>query len=166
MWAVKTKNYCRQLRDRIFGKIAENFSINRYWIQNHIANCPRCQQRLAQLGRIELAMSLLKSQPHNIDLLKRTNTQAIGVLQHSVRNTAKAENLRNVRPDLSILERCSKYKRSIGSVAACIAIAFIMKGSVFFSAQKFENRSQKAVENYYASNAGEDIARDVFKTNA
>jgi len=166
MWAAKTKNYCRQLRDRIFGKLAESFTIDRYWIQNHIENCPRCQRRLARLGKAELAITLLKSTCHSLDLLKRANTQAIGVLQHSVRNTAKAEHLRNIRPDLSVIEKCSKYKRSIGSIAACIAVAFILRGSIFFAAQKFENRSQKAVEHYYASNAGEDIARDVFKTNA
>ena len=165
MWAAKGKNHCRQLRDRVLRLLAESFSIDRYWIQNHIANCPRCQRRVAHLGRVELAISLLKSQPHRLDLLMRANTQAIGVLKHSLRTATKAEHLRNVRPDLSIIERCARYKRSIGNVAACIAVAVIMKGGVFLSAQKFENRGQQAVENYYASNAGEDIARDIFKTN-
>ncbi|MGA2094521.1 MAG: hypothetical protein ABSH16_14140 [Sedimentisphaerales bacterium] len=166
MWAAKGKNYCRQLRNRVFRLLANSFTLDQCWIQNHIANCPRCQKRMANLGKVELAISLLKSQPHDIDLLRRANTQAIGVLKHSTRTMAKAEQLRNVRPDLNIFEKCSKYKRPIGNVAACIAIAFLAKSGLFNSAQKFETGGHKALEHYYASNAGEDIARDIFTTNA
>ena len=166
MWAAKAKNYCRQLRDRVLRLLADSFTLDRHWIQNHIANCPRCQRRLARLGKVELAISLLKSQPHSLDLLMRANTQAIGVLKHCLRTTAKAEHLRNIRPDLSIIERCSRYKHSFANAAACIAIAVLMKSSAFSSAKMFESKGQKAVEHYYASNAGEDIARDIFTTNA
>ena len=166
MWAAKGKNYCRQLRDRVLMLLADSFSLDRHWMQNHIANCPRCQRRLAHLGKVELAISLLKSQPHNLNLLMRANTQAIGVLKHCLRTTAKAEHLRNIRPDLSIIERCARYKNSFASVAACIVIAVLIKGSAFSSAKMFESKGKKAVENYYASNAGEDIARDIFTKNA
>ena len=164
MWAAKGKNYCRQIRDRVFRKLADSFTLDRHWIQNHVANCPRCQRRLAGLGRVELAISLLKSQPHRLDLLMRANTQAVGVLKHSLRTTAKAEQLRNARPEQNIIERFSGYKRPLVNAAACIAIALIMKGGTFLSAQEIENRGQKAMEHYYASNAGEDIARDIFST--
>jgi hypothetical protein len=166
MWAAKGKNYCRQLRDRALRLLANSFSLDRQWMQNHIANCPRCQRRLAYLGKVELAMSLLKSQPHNLTLLMRANTQAIGVLKHCIRTTAKAEQLRNIRPDLSIMERCARYKNAFASAAACIVIAFLIKGSAFSSARFFESKGQKAVEHYYASNAGEDITRDIFTKNA
>lgn len=166
MWAAKGKSYCKQLGDRVIRLLADGFNPNRLWIQNHIANCPRCQRRLAHLGKVELAISLLKSQPHNLNLLMRANTQAIGVLKHSLRTTTKAELLRNIRPDLSIIERCAKYKNSFASVAACIVIAILIKGGAFSSAKIFESKSQEAVEHYYASNAGEDIARDIFTTNA
>jgi hypothetical protein len=166
MWAVKEKNYCRQLRDRAFRLLAASFSPDRHWIQNHIVNCPRCQRRLAHLGKVELALSLLKSQPHNLNLLMRANTQAIGVLKHCLRATTKAEHLRNARPDLSIIERCSRYKQSFANAAACIVIAVLMKSSTFSSAQTFETKGRKAVEHYYASQAGEDIARDIFTTHA
>jgi hypothetical protein len=166
MWASKGKNHCRQIKDRVLRLLAESFSLDRYWIQNHIANCPRCQRRLAHLGKVELAMSLLKSRPHNLSLLMRANTQAIGVLKHCLRTTPKAEHLRTIRPDLSIIERFAGYKHALAGVAACIVIAFVMKYGAFSSAKMLESKGQKAVEHYYASNAGEDIAHDIFTTNA
>jgi hypothetical protein len=164
MWAAKGKNYCRQLREWISRKLAESLSLNRSWIQNHIANCPRCQKRLAELGKVELALMLLKCQPHRLDLLMRANTQAISVLKHGLRNLPKAEKLRNAIPDLSFIEKCSKYKRPIVNVAACIFIAIIMKAGTFLSASQLESRGRKSMEHYYAVNAGEDIARDIFST--
>jgi hypothetical protein len=141
-------------------------SIDQNWVRNHIANCPRCQRRIIRLGKVELAISLLKSKPHDLDLLMRANTQAIGVLKHGLRTTTRAEYLRNVRPEPSILERCSKYKHSFANAAACIAIAVLMKSSAFSSAKTFERQSRKAVEHYYTSQVGEDIARDIFTTHA
>jgi hypothetical protein len=96
MWVVKKNNPCRQLIDRALRLLAESFSLDRRWIQNHIATCPRCQRRLARLGKVELAITLLKSRPHGLDLLMRANTQAIGVLKHSLRATTKAEYLRQL----------------------------------------------------------------------
>ena len=109
---------------------------------------------------------MLKSQPHTLNLLMRANTQAIGVLKHCLRTTARAEHLRNARPDLNVIERCARYKNSFANVAACIIIAVLMKNGAFSSAKMFETKGQKAVEHYYASNAGEEIASGIFTTNA
>ncbi len=166
MWVVKKKNYCRQLKDIMYQLLTDRFDVDRHWVRNHIANCPRCQRRIMRLGKIELAISLLKSQPHNLDLLMRANTQAIGVLKHSLRTTTRAEHLRNIRPEPGILERCSRYKHPLANAAACIAIAALLKSSAFSSAQTFETKSRKAVEHYYASQVGKDIADDIFTTNA
>jgi hypothetical protein len=67
---------------------------------------------------------------------------------------------------LGVLEKLLKYKRSLVNCAACIVIAVLMKNSVFNSAKTFETKGHKAIEQYYASRAGEDIARDIFSTNA
>ncbi len=166
MWAAKEKSRCRQLIDKALRLLAGSISPDRQWIQNHIANCPRCQRRLARLGKVELAISLLKSRPHSLDLLMRANTQAIGVLKHGLRTTARAEKLRNTHPDLGILEKFLKYKHSLANCAACIAVAVLMKNSAFYSAKTFETKGHKAVEHYYVSHVGEDIARDIFTTNA
>lgn len=166
MRAIKVENYCRQLKGLINRFLVEKFMLDRRWVRNHIADCPRCQRRVMLLGKVELAISLLKSQPHRLDLLKRANTQAIGVLKHSLRTTTKARLLRNVCPEPGIFERCARYKRSFANAAACIAIAVLLKSGAFSSAQVFESKGRKAVEHYYASQAGEDIARDIFTKQA
>ena len=70
-------NKCRQIRQWLYDAIKSRLGIEADWAQNHIANCPRCQQRLASLGKVNLALSVIKNQPHNLDLLSRANTQAI-----------------------------------------------------------------------------------------
>ena len=164
MWVMKKKNYCKQIKDMMYRLLADRFNIDQNWVRNHITDCPRCRRRIMRLGKVELALSLLKSQPHNLDLLMRANTQAIGVLKHSLRTTTRAELLRNARPEPGILERCSRYKHSFANAAACIAIAALMNSNAFSSAKTFESKGRKVVEHYYASRVGEDIARDIFKT--
>jgi hypothetical protein len=41
-----------------------------------------------------------------------------------------------------------------------------MKVSVFSSGSKFQAQSQKAVENYYAKNIGDDLTREIFSNQA
>ena len=166
MFIYKKDNRCRRLREW-FGKlIAEKLILNRRWIQNHIETCPKCRQRIAQFGRVDFALSLLKSEPHSIELLMRANTQAISVLKHTLRKSAQAGKLRQAKPEPSILEVCAKYKRPLFNAAACIIIAILMKVSVFSSGSKFQAQSQKAVENYYAKNIGDDLAREIFSNQA
>ena len=166
MWVVKKKNYCKQLKVLMYQLLTDKFSVDRHWVRNHIANCPRCQRRIMRLGKVELAISLLKSQPHELDLLMRANTQAIGVLKHSLRTTTRAEHLRNARPEPGILERCSRYKHPLANAAACITIAVLMNSNAFSSAKTFESEGRKVVEHYYASQVGKDIADDIFTTHA
>ena len=166
MVIVNKDNCCRRLRNWFGRLIADKLTLDRHWIQDHIANCPRCQQRITHLGRVDLALSLLRSEPHTLDLLMRANTQAIGVLKHALRESAKAEKLRQVRPEPGILDVCAKYKRPLVNAAACIIIALLMKVSVFSSGGRFENQSRKAVENYYVKNVGDDLAREIFTTHA
>lgn len=92
----------------------------------------------------------------------RANTQAIGVLKHSVRNAPKARRLKTMLPEPKLFERYSKYKSSIANVAACIAILFLMKTGVFSSMDKFQTEGQKVIKQYYASRVGEEIANEIF----
>jgi hypothetical protein len=166
MWVVKKKNYCKQLKILTYKLLTDGFNVDQHWVRNHIANCPRCQRRIMRLGKVELAISLLKSQPHDLDLLMRANTRAIGVLKRSLRTTTRAEHLRNAHPEPGILERCSRYKHPLANAAACIAIAALINSSTFSSAKTFESKSRKVVEHYYTSHVGKDIAGDIFTTHA
>jgi hypothetical protein len=162
MRSVNINNKCQRIRTWLYKVIENRIGIGAGWVQNHIAGCPRCQQRLASVGKVALAISIIKSQPHNLDLWMRANTKAIGVLKHSLRNCPKAEKLKAVLPEPKLFEKCFKYKNSIANTAACIAIVFLMQVGVFSSMSNFQSESQKIVRHYYASQAGEDLADEIF----
>jgi hypothetical protein len=157
-----SSNKCRRIRAWLHNIISSHLGLDAHWIQNHIVNCPRCHRRLVSAGKVNLALSVMKSQPHKLDLLMRANTQAINVLKHSLRREPKAQKLRVMRPEPKLFERCSKYTHSTANVAACIAILLLMKIGIFSSMDKFQTQGQKVVEHYYASQVGEDLADEVF----
>jgi hypothetical protein len=107
-------------------------------------------------------MSLLKSQPHSVDLLKRANTQAIAVLKHSLQQAPEAVKLKAILPEPKLLERCRVYDRSITNVAACIAVLLFTKIGVFSFMENFQNQGQQVIKQYYISQVGEDLANEIF----
>ncbi len=157
-------NKCRQIRGWLRNVIKSHLGLDADWVRNHIVNCSRCHRRLVNVGKVNLAFSIMKSQPHKLDLLMRANTQAIGVLRHSLRTAPKARKLRVMHPEPKLFEKCSKYTHSTANVAACIAILLLMKIGIFSSMDKFQNQGQRVVEKYYASQVGEDLANEVFST--
>jgi hypothetical protein len=163
---IKMKNIkticCKDIRTTIGRVISSLVSLDAAWVQNHIANCPKCQRRLASLGKVYLALSLLKSRPHQLDLLKTANMQTIDTLAHSVRHTSKAEKLRKAQPELKLYERLSPLKSSIVNTAACFAILFLLKTGVFHSMNKFQSDGQKAMQNYFEKQLGHDLSDEIF----
>ncbi len=161
---MKFKNTicCKDIRSRLNKIVSSLISMDAAWVQNHIANCPKCQRRLASLGKVYLAMSLLKSQPHQLDLLKAANVQTIDTLGHSVRNTAKAEKLKLARPDIKFIEKIAPLKNSIGNVAACFVILFLLKTGIFTSIEKFQTNGEKALQNYYEKQLGQEYSDEIF----
>jgi hypothetical protein len=157
-----SSNKCRRIRAWLHNIISSHLGNDADWIQNHIVNCPRCHRRLVSVGKVNLALSVMKSQPHKLDLLMRANNQAINVLKHSLRREPKARKLRVMRPEPKLFERWSKYTHSTANVAACIAILLLMKIGIFSSMDEFQNQGQKVIKHYYASQVGEDLADEVF----
>ncbi len=158
----KTKNNCKTIRAWLFKLINSRIGLNADWVRNHIAHCPRCRKRLALVGKVELALSVIKSQPHSLDLLMRANAQAIGVLKHSLRNTPKAQKLKAVLPEPKLLEACGKYKHSLANAVACLAVLFLMKIGIFSSMEKFQTQGSRAVKNYYTTHVGQEMADEIF----
>lgn len=155
-------NKCRQIRHWLYDAIKSRLGIEADWAQNHIANCPRCQQRLASLGKVNLALSVIKNQPHNLDLLSRANTQAIGVLKNSLRNSQKAEILKAALPKPTLFCRYRRYASPAAHMAACITILLLAKTGIFASMDKVQTKGLETVKLYYSSQAGQDIADEVF----
>jgi len=163
MKTININNKCKQIRALLYKTIGNRFSFNGDWVQNHIVNCPRCQRRFAAIGKVNLALSSIKSQPHNLDLLTHANTQAISVLKHSLRDAPKAHKLENILPEPKKMEKWGKYTRSVANVAACITILVLMKIGVFTSMVKFQTEGKSVIKQYYTNHIGSDMADEIFQ---
>ena len=159
---IKTNNKCRQIRAWLYTTFNRRFGPEADWLNDHIMHCPRCQRRLISCSKVNLAISFMKSQPHNLDLLMRANAQAVGVLKHSLRHEPKARELERKLPDPGLIERCGKYGHYIANLAACFLILLLMKIGVFSSMDNFQNHGQKAIRQYYSRQIGEDLANEIF----
>lgn len=157
-------NKCGRIRAWLRRAVASRFSLDANWVQKHIADCPKCRRRLAAVSKVNLALSMIKSQPHNLDLLKRANTQALGVLKHSLRHAPKARMLKAARPEPKLFEKCRKYAHSTANAAACITIICLMKTGIFSYMDNVQSQGQEVVKQYYASQIGQDMADDIFST--
>jgi len=157
------KNMCGQVRQRLAESIASRIAAQPDWIARHITDCPKCRRRLSGFNRVSLALWLMKSRPHRLDLLSRANSQAIGVLGRSLRSLPKADRLRAARPAPKPAERCARYTSAVANAAACAAMLLLMRLGVFSSMVKFQDAGEQAVKQYYAQHLGEDMADDVFR---
>ncbi len=155
-------NKCRRIRSWLHRIIEKRIGFDTPWIRDHVANCPRCQKRLAAIGRVTFALSAIKSNAHSLGLLQRANTQAIGVLKHSLREGPKADLLREALPKPKLLERLGTYKNSVANIAACLIILCLMKVGVFSSMDCVQTQGSKIVKQYYANRAGQDLADEIF----
>jgi hypothetical protein len=162
MKTENTKSNCKSVRTRLSDIINSYVGFNSNWLRKHITSCPRCQKRLADFGRVNLALSLIKSHPHRLDLWMRANTQTISVLKHSLRNMPKAQKLKSIKPEPSLIEKSRKYRSSIVNAAACLAVLFLMKTGVFSSMNKVQTGGTNAMRTYYATRVGTDIADEIF----
>jgi len=159
---MKLNNRCRRIRTWLYAAMNRRFGPEASWLHNHIMYCPRCQRRLVSCGKVNLALSFMKSQPLALDLLMRANTQAIAVLKHSLRREPKAQKLERKLPEPKLLERCSHYGHSVVNLAACILILFLMKIGVFSSMGNLQTQGQKVIKQYYVKQVGGDLADEIF----
>ena len=149
---------CRSIRNLLFAVLR----LDSEWVQSHIANCPRCQKRLARTSKVNIAIMLIKNQPHKLDLLSRANEKTVAVLQHSIRNSSKADRLKKALPKPTVFTRLSRYRYAAANIAACVAILLMIKTGIFPSVERFQNDSKGALKYYYTVQAGEEVADEIF----
>lgn len=159
-------NRCKRFRNWLYSALGSHINPEAAWLQNHIARCPRCRKRLISRGKVDLALSFIKSQPLNLSLLMRANEQAIGVLKHSLREAPKADKLRKVKPEPKLVERLYKHLQPVGNMAACAAILFMMKTGIFSSMNDLQNKGQKVIRQYYVNRVGEDLTEEIFPSDS
>ena len=154
-------NSCKQIRSRprLWSALKER-AFRR--LTDHIATCPRCRKRLAMANRVELAMSLLKSQRHDLDLLARANAKAINVLKHPLRNAPQSTQLRRSKPDCTWLEKKGFVIEKILNVAACLFVIAMIRMGVTSSFVDVQSKGKTALHNYYARNLDSQTANELF----
>ncbi len=162
MKTKKANKSCRAIRNWLGSIMSNSIGLDADWVQKHIAGCPRCQRRLASTGKVHLALSIIKSRPHKLDLLMRANLGALKMLKHSLRDCPKAQKLKRTLPAPKMSEKLLGYRNSIANVAACIAILFLMKTGVFSFMNEVDSQGRKVVKQYYVTQAGEDLANEIF----
>ena len=159
---VKANNECSRIRAWLFTAMSSRFGPDTDWLQNHISKCLRCLRRFVSGGKVNLTLSFMKTQPHRLDLLMRANAQAIGVLNHCLRQAPRARQLRTILPEPKLMERCGKYGYSAAILVVCISILLLMKISVFSSMDKFHTEAQKVNKQYYTRQVGQYLADEIF----
>ncbi len=155
-------NKCKRIRSWLHTAVSSRLGSEAGWLQSHVASCPRCRRRLASWGKVDLALSFIKAQPHRLDLLMRANAQAIGVLKHSLREAPKAQVLKSVLPQPKPLEKYGRYGHSVANFAACATILILMKVGVFSSMDSFQTEGQKAIKQSSGWQIGQALADAVF----
>ena len=158
----KVINKCRQIRDGMQKSILGRIGLDKGWLAEHIANCPKCQGRIASIGKVDLAMSLVKTQTHKMDLLMRANAQALKMLKHSLRDCPKADKLRATYSRPNWIIRNHRYISSITSTAACFAILLLLKCGIFTSMETSQRQGKETVKQYYAKHLDQDTMNDIF----
>ncbi|MBN1508392.1 MAG: hypothetical protein JW955_16200 [Sedimentisphaerales bacterium] len=153
---------CKRVRQRLLESARHRLGPEARWVQAHAASCPRCQRRLARIAKVELALSAIRSRPHRLDLLMQANSAALRMLNHELRQVAQARRLEETKPEPSLIERYARYRFAITNVAACVAILLLTKTGVFSSFNTARTQGQAVMKQYYANQAGEDLAREVF----
>ncbi|MHC4835445.1 MAG: hypothetical protein ACYSOF_00905 [Planctomycetota bacterium] len=160
---MKTEtNQCRRIRkgrlglwDAFRSRVLERLS-------DHIAECPRCQRRLATVNRVELGLTLMKTQPQQIGLLARANNQALDMLKHSLRHAPKSAGLRTAKSDANRLEKIRPGLERVLNVAACVFIVIMIKTGVSNSLLDYKEQGEAVIHSYYASNLDNEMFNEIF----
>lgn len=128
----------------------------------HIAACPRCQKRLAKIGRVELVLCLMRTQPHTMALLAMANNSALKYLKRSIRQTPCAEQLRTAVHGPGRLEKASPVLERLINVAACLFVILMVRTGLTHKMFELKDQGTKVMENYYARNLDSELYEDVF----
>ncbi len=129
-------------------------------LHEHAMSCPRCRQRLLGINRLQLGLTLMKSQVHGHDLLMHANRRAIAAMSYTVRALPQAEALRHAEPKFPWRQRMARYSQGLTQAAACLAVMFLLRLGVLHSISKLDEGSQRIAQEYQANHLGDDLNQD------
>ena len=160
------KNQCRSVRNERCGVIRSIKMRLLQRLDDHVAECPKCQRRLAVLNRVEVALMLTKSQPYEMGLLARANNKALDVLTHSLRFGSKSTLLRQAKSDTNRIEKVCPFIERVLNVAACLFIIVMIKSGVSHSLLDYKEQGEAVIHNYYARNLDSQTFNEIFPTDS
>ena len=160
MKSKNTKN-CTLMRDWLKRFLSKGLKFDNSRLYDHFLNCPKCQQRLASINKVDNAFMMIKSEIHRSDLLARANKQAIGVLKHSLRENPATFKLEEASPKPSLISILSRYNHRLINTAACFIFFVLVKTHVYNSIEDFQTSGDKIVANYYEKQLGSDLADEL-----
>ncbi len=156
------KNQCRSVRNERYGVIRSVKMRLLERLSDHVAECPRCQRRLAVVNRVELGLTLMNTQPLEIGLLSRANNRALDVLKHSLRYAPKSAVLRNAKSDTHRLEKIRPGLERAINAAACVFVVLMIKTGVSNSLLDYKEQGEAVIHNYYARNLDSQMFDEIF----
>lgn len=106
--------------------------------------------------RVMLALDLIKSQRHNIDLNARANQGFIENFRNKLRQTAQARKLCALRKDLPLWQRAYYYNSWMLNLAACFLLVFVAKMNFSVLTRTSVNFSEEKMSQVYARQCGGD----------
>jgi len=162
MKIFKDKNQCRLVRNERCGVIRSVKMRMLRRLDNHVAGCPKCQQRLATVNRVEVALMLVKSEPYEMGLLARANNKALNVLTRSLRFAPKSTLLRQAKSDTNRIEKARPFIEKVLNVAACLFVVIMIKTGVSHSLLDYKEQGEAVIHNYYARNLDSQMFDEIF----
>lgn len=156
------KKRCRPVRDQLASAVGDAGGQMAGWLGRHVAGCPKCQRRMQGLAKVDLAFSLLKAQPHPLDLVMRANNKAVAMLKRPVRQTTQAQAIRYMLPKPTLSQKLRKYCQPVASAAACLLAVVLLRAGLNSSIDRFRQDSEQAFRQYYARHLDQETLDDLL----
>jgi hypothetical protein len=166
MKTFNDKNQCRLLRNKRQGLTLAFKTRVLQRLNEHVAECPKCQKRLSMVNRVEVALMLMKSEPYKMGLLARANNKALDTLKHSLRFAPESTLLRQAKSDTNRIEKTRPFIEKALNIAACLFVFVMIKSGVSHSLLDYREQGENVIHNYYANNLDSQMLEDIFPTDS
>lgn len=151
---------CGRLQQRLTEYLVDRLDLPGR-MRRHIEQCPRCRRRAITHARVGLALRLIRTQPHSMNLLLEANRRAIAMLQRGVRELPQAQSLRTKLPRAPWRIRLAAVAQAAASAATCLTVLLAARAGVLSSLTRLQEDGRHAAEAYCSrldQAAGENLA--------
>ena len=116
---------------------------------------------VGKMAKTDLALCLLKAQPHRLDLLMRANKRALAMVTRTARDSTQAEAICHMLPKPTAMDWMRKYAQAAANAAACLLVLVLVRVGFTSSVSRFQRNSEQAVRQLYQQHLGGDGLEDL-----